>query len=98
MTAEPIEAYEPDPDDPVEILRILPQEYHEYFWAEYRAASAATVNPERYRDLRSLLLWWRLRAEAYSAPGYEERLAAAFDDSVDASIPAEDVIPGWSSK
>jgi Family of unknown function (DUF6247) len=86
--------YESDPDDPVEIMRILPGEFHAQFRAEYAAAVESARHPEQYRRLQGVLRLWRLRAMAYSSPGYGERLAAA-DDQADA-VPASQLIPGWS--
>lgn len=43
MVAVPVYDYEPigdDPDDPAEILRLLPREHDEQFLGEYRAALA----------------------------------------------------------
>ena len=70
-------AYESDPDDPVEILHALPGEYHAQFRAEYSAAVEGARGPEQFRQLQEMLRLWRLRAAAYSSPGYAERLAAA---------------------
>lgn len=67
----------PDPDDPVVILELLPERFHEQFRAEYAAAVEDARRPEGYRALHDLLRLWRLRAVAYSDPGYEERRAAA---------------------
>jgi hypothetical protein len=53
MTAQPVDDY--DPDDPVEILRILPDGFHEQFLVEYDAAVASARRPEQYRELHHLL-------------------------------------------
>lgn len=45
MTALPVDDY--DPDDPVEILRALPAQFHEQFLAEYDAAVAGARRPEQ---------------------------------------------------
>ena len=92
MTAQP--AYESDPDDPVEIMHILPEQFHAQFRAEYASAVEGARHPEQYRRLQEVLRLWRLRAMAYSSPGYARRLAAA-DDHADA-ISARQLIPGWS--
>lgn len=73
MTAQPVDDY--DPDDPVEILRVLPGGFHGQFLAEYDAAVADARRPEQYRELHHLLRLWRLRAVAYADPGYAGRLA-----------------------
>ncbi|MGO8729972.1 MAG: DUF6247 family protein [Streptosporangiaceae bacterium] len=67
-------AHDVDPDDPVEILRILPARFHQQFLAEYDAAVAGARRPQQYRDLHRLLRLWRLRAVAWSDPGYAARL------------------------
>jgi hypothetical protein len=93
MTAQPIHG--PDPDDPVEILRVLPKTHHEQFLAEYTTAVDQARRPEQYRQLHDLLRLWRLRAVAYSDPGYEGRLAAVRSGNAEDFVPAEQVIPGW---
>ncbi len=93
MTAQPID--EPDPDDPVEILRILPEAHHEQFLAEYTTAVEQAGRPEQYRRLRDLLRLWRLRAVAYSDPGYEARLAAVRSRNEADFVPVERVMPDW---
>ncbi len=103
MTAQPAHDY--DPDDPVEILHVLPARFHEQFLAEYDAAVAGARRPqqyrEQYRELHYLLRQWRLRAVAYSDPGYEARLQA-LDDAVcgqaggDAAI--EEIVPDWDER
>jgi hypothetical protein len=60
-------AYEYDPDDPVEILRMLPDRFHARFLDEYDDAVEDARPPEGYRGLRRMLRLWRLRAAAYRA-------------------------------
>jgi Family of unknown function (DUF6247) len=96
MTAQPIQEH--DPYDPVEIARVLPEKYHKLFFAEYTTAVDNARSPERYRQLRDLLRLWRLRAIAYSDPGYEDRLAVARVGHADDFGPAEEVIPGWPNR
>ncbi|MGH3275722.1 MAG: DUF6247 family protein [Streptosporangiaceae bacterium] len=83
------------PDDPAEILSVLPGDYHPQFVAEYAAAVDSARRPEQFRQLQELLRLWRLRAVAYSSPGYEERLAAARGGRAADFAPAEQLIPGW---
>jgi hypothetical protein len=83
-----------DPDDPVEILTVLPARYHQQFLADYEAALAGARQPEEYRGLRHVLRLWRLRAVAYSDPSFEDRLQAA-RSGTGTRIPAEQ-IPGWN--
>jgi uncharacterized protein DUF6247 len=94
-------AHEYDPDDPVEILRVLPGRFHEQFLAEYDAAVANARRPEHYRELHHLLRLWRLRAAAYADPGYEGRLQA-MQDAVRSGrregTPIEDVVPDWAER
>jgi hypothetical protein len=80
---------------------MLPAQYREQFMTEYEAAVAGARQPAYYRRLRTLLRLWRLRAAAYSDPGFEARLAAAqaamAGDQWD-GIPARDVVPDWDEK
>ena len=64
MTALPVDDY--DPDDPVEILRVLPGRRHRQFLAEYQEAVAGARRPEQYQQLHQLLRLWRLSAVAFS--------------------------------
>jgi Family of unknown function (DUF6247) len=75
VTAHPVD--DPDPDDPVEILSLLPEGYHARFLAEYTVAVEGALRPEQFRQLQELLRMWRPRAVAYCGAGYEKRLAAA---------------------
>lgn len=93
MSAAPI--HEPDPDDPVEILRVLPKQYHDQFLAEYTVAVDNARHPMHYRALHELLRLWRLRAVAYADPGYEDRLATVRDGRTQEFLPAEEVVPDW---
>jgi hypothetical protein len=66
--------HEGDPDDPVEILRVLPARLHEQFLREYYAAAAlAACQVGGYHEVLRL---WRLVAVLQSAPGFESRLVA----------------------
>jgi Family of unknown function (DUF6247) len=101
MSAQPV--HEDDPDDPVEILRILPARFHDQFLAEYYdAASEAARQVGGYRQLHDLLRLWRLSAVAYSDPGFEERLQAVREavrtGSLEGSLPIEDIVPGWPAR
>jgi hypothetical protein len=101
MSAQPV--HEPDPDDPVEILRVLPTGLHDQFLREYYAAAAeAARQVGGYRQLHDLLRLWRLTATARSDPGFSERLAAVQEavrtGSLAGSVPIEDVVPGWPGR
>ena len=94
MTANP--ADDPSPDDPVEILSLLPAAYRAQFLAEYEIAVEGARRPEQFRRLHQMLRLWQLRAVAYSEPGYGDRKDGA-SDRVDL-IPAEQLIPGWPGR
>ena len=99
MTAQ--SAHEYDPDDPVEILRVLPSRYHEQFLAEYDAAVANARRPEHYDELHHLLRLWRLRAAAYSDQEYDSRLQAVRDavrTGCRAGAPIEGLVPDWHDR
>lgn len=94
-------AREHNPDDPVEILRVLPSQFHEQFLAEYDAAVADARRPEHYNELHHLLRLWRLRAAAYSDPGYESRLHALRDavrSGRREGTPIEAFVPDWAER
>lgn len=93
MTAEPWG--EPEPDDPAQILSVLPSLWHRQFLAEYRTAlDAARTDVRQWSELRAVLHRWRLRAAAYSAPGFEAAAVAA--RSTDAKN--LHLIPGWEAR
>src|SRR5580698_328675 len=101
MTAQPV--HEPDPDDPVEILRVLPARFHDQFLREYYGAAAlAARQVGGYRQLHEVLRLWRLTAVSQSDPGFEDRLAAVRTavavGSLEGSVPIEDVVPGWPGR
>lgn len=96
MTALPLP--NPDPDDPAEILRVLPDRYAQYFCAEYAEALELARDPAQFPALRALLHHWRLRALMYSQPGYEQRSATAREAARTGDwgdvVPLDDVIAG----
>lgn len=101
MSAQPV--HEPDPDDPVEILGVLPERFHDQFLAEYyEAAGEAARQVDGYRQLHDLLRRWRLSAAAFSASGFEERLQAVQEavrtGSLEGSVPIEEIVPGWPDR
>ena len=100
MSAQPVQVH--DPDDPVEILRVLPERFREQFLNEYAVAAEAARRPEGYRALHDLLRVWRLTAVAYSEPGFEARLAgvreAALARSLEGSVPIEEIVPDWPAR
>ena len=100
MSAQPVQEY--DPDDPVEILRGLPEQFHEQFLAEYRAAAEGAQRIEGYRALHDLLRLWRLRAIARSDPSFETRLEqvreAVRTGNLEGTVPIEDIVPDWPDR
>lgn len=100
MSAQPVQEH--DPDDPVEILRVLPGRFRRQFLAEYAAAADAARRVEGYRALHDLLRRWRLTAAAYSAPGFEARLGcvqeAVRTGSLEGSVPIEEIVPDWPAR
>jgi hypothetical protein len=95
VSAQPV--HHDDPDDPIEIMRVLPDEYHAQFLSEYDAAVASARRPEQYRLLHDVLRLWRLRAAAYSDPEFEGRLESARCGAGD-RVPIEDVVPDWDER
>lgn len=100
MSAQPVQEY--DPDDPVEILRVLPEQFHEQFLTEYRSAAEGAQRVEGYRALHDLLRLWRLRAVARSDPSFENRRErvreAVRTGSLEGTVPIEDIVPDWSDR
>jgi hypothetical protein len=95
MTAQP--AYD-NPDDPVEILHILPEAYHGQFYDDHYDALNAAQAPEEFQALQQMLRLWRLRAVAYSSPGYRDRLEAAREGKAGDFAPADQVVDGWPAR
>jgi hypothetical protein len=100
MSAQPVQ--ERDPDDPVEILRVLPAQLHEQFLEEYKAAAEGAKRVEGYRALHDLLRLWRLVAVQYSDPTFETRLEqfreAVRTGNLEGSVPIEDIVPDWPDR
>jgi hypothetical protein len=99
VTAQSAREY--DPDDPIEILRVLPRQFHDQFLAEYDAAVAGARRPEHYYELHHLLRLWRLRAAAYSDPDYEARFRAVQDavrTGRHEGTPIEEIVPDWDER
>ena len=101
MPAQPLEAF--DPDDPVEILRVLPDRFHDQFLTEYyEAASEAARRVGGYRLLHDLLRLWRLNAVAFADPGFEDCLQAVRESvrtgSHEESVPIEEIVPDWADR
>jgi hypothetical protein len=88
MTAEHLEPVGPqDPgEDPAAIFELLPASHRPQFRAEYDQAIDAAHDLERFKQVRSLLRQWRLRAIAYSRPGYEEAVQDAIQGREEAFV------------
>lgn len=95
MTAEPLRDTWYDPE---EILRTLPERWHEQFLADYRNALDAAHDVWRFRQLRDVLHLWRLRALAFADPDFESAARAAREGRSEEFVPAEQVIPGWADR
>jgi hypothetical protein len=85
MSAQPV--HEASPDDPAEILRILPAAWHGQFLDEYRAALDEAREVRRWPFLGELLHRWHLRALAYSDPRFEDAMRQG------AAARPEDMVP-----
>lgn len=88
MTAEFLERVEPrDPvDDSAAIFELLPASHRDQFRGEYDRALDATHDLARFKQVRSLLRHWRLRAIAYARPGYEQAVQDALQGRADAFV------------
>jgi hypothetical protein len=64
--------------------------------AEYDAAAAGARRPEHYRDFHHLLRLWRLRAVAYSDPGFDAARDAA--GTAGPGTPIEQIVPDWDER
>jgi hypothetical protein len=95
MTAQPI--FEAG-DDPSEILRALPEQWHEPFLSEYHSALDAAHEVWRFQQLRDVLHLWRLRAAAFANPELDRAAQAAREERSDEFVPADRVIPGWANR
>jgi hypothetical protein len=95
MSAESAEIE--DPNDPVVILRDLPEQERAEFLRQYHTAVDAAHDPGGYPQLQRLLRAWRLTVIAASQAGYYEEIAKLRSGTVLAS-PAEEVVPGWQER
>ncbi len=95
MSAEPVQVE--DPDDPVVILRDLPEQERGQFLRQYREAVDVAHDPVGYRQLRQLLHAWRLTVIATSRAGYYEELEAVRSGTA-RTTPAEEAIPEWHER
>ncbi|MGH3274323.1 MAG: DUF6247 family protein [Streptosporangiaceae bacterium] len=89
MSAQP--EHRESPDDPAEILRLLPARWHAQFLDEYRAALDAAREVRHWAQFAALLRLWHLRAVAYSDPQFPAAVREARDAAPEDLIP----VPGW---
>jgi hypothetical protein len=92
MSAQPLSR--PDPEDPAEILALLPERWHAEFVGEYQEALAAARDMQHWAELPALLHRWRLRAVAYSDPEFW----AAARDARDARPEELHPVPGLADR
>jgi Family of unknown function (DUF6247) len=95
MSAEPVQ--DEDPNDPLVILRDLPEQERAQFLRQYHEAVDAAHNPAGYRRLQRLLRTWRLTAITTSSPGYYEEIEAVRTGAA-RTVPADEAIPGWQER
>jgi Family of unknown function (DUF6247) len=95
MPAEPLLAE--DPNDPVVILRDLPEQERSSFLQQYHDAVNGAHDPAGCRKLRGLLHAWRLTVIATSRPGYYEELAAVRDGTAQ-TTPASEAFRAWRGR
>lgn len=95
MTAEPLHD---GGFDPTEILRALPEVWHEQFLGEYHSALDAAHEVWRFHQLRDLLHAWRLRAAAIADPEFERAAQAVRQGRSQEFVPVEQAIPGWAER
>jgi hypothetical protein len=98
MTARPEEPSAPrDPGEhPAATYDPLPRPHREQFQAEYDQALDAAHDLARFKQVRTLLQQWRLRAIAYARPGYEEAVQDALQSREDAFV--QYTPPGWKGQ
>jgi len=87
MAAEPVHHAE---DDPAEILRVLPERWHEQFLNEYHRALDAAHEVWRFQQLRELLRVWRLHVSAVSNPDFARAEQAVRENRRDEFVSMED--------
>ena len=66
-----------DPLDPQQILDQLPADERGFFLDQYRDAVENARDPAGWKQLRRVLVRWRLHADAVRDPAYREALNAA---------------------
>jgi Family of unknown function (DUF6247) len=95
MSAELVQ--DEDPNDPLVILRDLPEQERAQFLRQYHEAVDAAHNPVGYRRLQRLLHTWRLTVIATSSSGYYEELEAVRTGTA-RTVSADEAIPGWQER
>ncbi len=95
MTAEPL----PDVGyDPAEILRVLPEKWHEQFLSEYHNALDAAHELWRFKQLPELLHRWRLHAIAVSDPDFDRAEQAVRAGRREEFVSMDEAFPGWAKR
>lgn len=82
-----------EPEDPSEILKVLPAEYRDWFLADYRGALRAAYPGEGFLALQQMLRKWRLRAERYADQNHQREV-----DEAKRSWPEGEPPHGWRSR
>ncbi|WP_030454845.1 DUF6247 family protein [Herbidospora cretacea] len=95
MSAEPLHHHD---DDPAEIMRMLPERWHDQFLSEYHAALDAAHEVWRYEQLRELLRVWRLHAIAVSDPMFDQAERAVREGRTEEFVSMDEVFPGWADR
>lgn len=98
MTAEflePVGSHDPG-DDPAAIFELLPESHRSQFRAEFEQALEAAHDLDRFKQVRTLLRQWRLRAMAYNRPGYGQAIEDALEGRTEAFV--RYTPPGWESR
>ncbi|MEU8143641.1 DUF6247 family protein [Nonomuraea sp. NPDC050022] len=95
MTAEPLHEIG---DDPAEILRLLPERWHEQFLSDYHTALDAAHEVWRFKQLQELLHVWRLHAIAVSNPDFDHAERAVREGRTDEFVSMDMAFPGWADR
>src|SRR5262249_22016076 len=94
MSAEPVPPE--DPNDPLVILRDLPERERPEFLRQYHSAVDAAHDPAGYHPLRRCLPPGRRTATGPRQPGYYEELDAARRGA--ARTVSADTVPAWRDR
>ncbi|GAA4588604.1 hypothetical protein GCM10023194_40710 [Planotetraspora phitsanulokensis] len=95
MTAELLHHAE---EDSAEILRVLPERWHEQFLGEEHSALDAAHEVSRFQQLRELLRVSRLHAATVSDPDFDRAEQAVHEGRREEFVSMEDAFPGWADR